>query len=264
MGIISDIMFRTARKALPKFGGVMTWDYSQADFTTFNIIRKDSVSSGGICKALAAQWIVDHAYGGSLVNRVTDKSGKINPSAIRMIMQNFIAAWDSQEVETADFLMKRGILERMGSRAISTTRSKRIDGKKVEITTTTHSTSSTHETSESGNVAIELSKALRKVSGCYAQIDFGGSGVGHATAAWIGGPSYGSGGDACFFDPNAGEFWFEDKQKFFEWFRIFYSASYEGFPCRFNKRWSVRQWALSNTASKGAYAKAVLSVAGAR
>jgi hypothetical protein len=93
---------------------------------------------------------------------------------------------------------------------------------------------------------------------------FGGEGDGHATAAWIGGPSYGSGGDAAFFDPNVGEFWFEDKRNFFEWFKVFYAASYQGFPCRFNHRWDVTQWALSNTAAKGPYAKAVLSVAGRR
>ena len=264
MGLISSIMFRTARNALPRYGGVMTWDYAQSDFSTFNIIRKNGVSAGGICKALSAQWIVDHAYGGSLHNRVTDSKGNLNASAIRMIMQNFILAYDSQEGETADFLIKRGILERHGSRNISVTRSRRTGGKSVETTSTVSTTSSKHDIGNGGNVAIELSKALPKVVNGYAQIDFGGTGVGHATAAWIGGPSYGSGGDAAFFDPNCGEYWFADKKKFFEWFQVFYAASYQGFPCNFNSRWSVRQWGLSVTAEKGSYAKAVLSVAGRR
>jgi len=264
VGLIASIMFRTARNALPQYGGVMTWDYAQSDFSTWNIIRKNGISANGICKALSAQWIVDHAYGGSLVNRITDAKGSTDPGAIRMVMQNFILAWDNQEVETADFLMKRGILERFSSRDVSSTRSRRIGGKSIETTTVRAGTGSLNNVGNGGNVAIDLSNALRKVSNGYAQIDFGGAGVGHATAAWIGGPSYNSGGDATFFDPNCGEYWFADKSQFFDWFRLFYANSYQGFPCKFNSRWSVRQWALSNTAAKGAYAKAVLSVAGAR
>jgi YopT peptidase len=253
-------MFRSAKNALPQYKGVMTWDYSQADFSVWNIIRKDGVSAGGICKALSAQWIVDHAYGGSLANRVAS-NGKVNESAIRMVMQNFIAAWDSQEIETASFLLSRGILERQGSRDIQATRKVGVGRAQREITTTSHATMNTTQVG-GGNVAIALANALRKVSGCYVQIDFGGSGVGHATAAWIGGGFGVKGGDACFYDPNLGEVWFEDKNKFFSWFEVFYRNSYQGFPCKFNSRWSVRQWALANGAAKGAYAKAVLSVAG--
>ena len=62
-----------------------------------------------------------------------------------------------------------------------------------------------------------LSDDLEKVSGAYAMIVLHGAGGGHAFAAWIGG----RGEDACFFDPNFGEYWFEDKQNFFRFMRLF-------------------------------------------
>jgi len=261
MGLISSIMFRKAKNALKDFNGVMTWDYSQMDYGVLTIIRKDKISANGICKALAAQWIVDHAYGGSLANRVTNAAGNVDVDAIRMIMQNFCIAWDSQEAETASFLTSRGIIERMRSRNVTGTKTVRVDGRRVEITKTA-ATSGGMSQAGNSHVAIELAQALKGVTNGYAQIDFGGSGVGHATAAWVGGPSYGSAGDACFYDPNFGEVWFQGKKDFFGWFELFYRYSYQGFPCNFNSRWSVNQWGLSVNASKGAYAKAVLSASG--
>lgn len=267
MGIASYLMFRTARNALARFGGVQTWGFSQCDYSVWKIIRQNERSADGICKALSAQWIVDHAYGGSLCNRVTDASGSLNVSAIRMVMQNFILARGAQASQTADFLFNRGLLPRRSSLDKTVVQHKKIGRKKVEVSTVQHTVGSTDQAGGGGscNVALELSEALKKVSGYYTQIDFGAvSGMGHATAAWIGGPSYSSDGDACFFDPNAGEFYFESKKKFFDWFRLFYASSYQGFPCNFNGRWSVCQWALANNASTQAYARAVLSVAGSR
>jgi hypothetical protein len=263
MGLISSIMFRSARNALAKYNGVMTWNYAQSDWSTFSVIARDPVSRIGICKALSAQWIVDHAYGGSLVNRLTTPGGALDASAIRMVMQNFIGAWNNQDIETAKFLESRGMRQRCNSRMQDFTRTTRVGGQKVETTTTKYFSTTTYA-SGGGNCAIELAKALRTVSGSYVQIDFGGDGVGHATCAWIGGPSYGSSGDAAFFDPNCGEYWFERKADFCDWFQYFYEKSYAGFPCRFNSRWSVSQWGLAVGAEKSAYAKAVNSVAGRR
>lgn len=265
VGLISAIMFRSARTALTRHNGVMTWDYSQSAWSTFSVTFREPAGRWGICKALSAQWIVDHAYGGSLFNRITNGRGDVDPSAIRMIQQNFAIASGNQADETKDFLIKRGVLERRGSLCFSVTRSVRREGQRVEITNNSYGERNLSESGSNGNVAIALAAALKNVSNCYAQIGFGPTaGTGHAVAAWVGGPSYGSGGDVAFFDPNFGEVWFAKKADFFEWFEYFYRASYAGFPCKFNGRWDVSQWALSNTAAKGAYAKAVLSVAGPR
>jgi virulence surface antigen len=264
MGLLSYFTFRKARNELPKYNGVMTWNFSQMDFTVWNIIRKDDVSAHGICELLSAQWVVDHAYGGSLHNRVTDAQGKLSASAIRMIMQNFVAGYERQETQTNNFLVARGVLPRLRSRNITSTSYKKVGGKSVEVTRTAAQSSEMRQAGGAGSVGIALSQALRDVSNCYALVDFGGASAAHCTAVWIGGATYSSGGDAAYYDPNAGEFWFENKQNFFDWFTVFYESAYQGWPCNFNSSWTVRPYALSNTAAKGAYAKAVLSVAGPR
>lgn len=267
MGVVSYMMFRKARNALARHGGCMTWDFSQCNYNVWKIIRQDEASANGICKALAAQWIVDHAYGGALYNRIVDSTGSLNISAIRMVMQNFILAWNNQQVETADFLSRRGMIPRLSSLNKKVVRKVGIGRQQKEITSVQSTTAGTDQIGGGArcNVSLELTEALKKVSGYYAQVSFGAAaGIGHATAVWLGGPTYSSPGDACFFDPNCGEFYFENKTKFFEWFKYFYATSYQGFPCNFSGRWSVHQWALANGASKEAYARAVLSVAGSR
>jgi YopT peptidase len=246
-------MFRSARNALARFGGVMTWNFSQTDFAVLKVTCWNSVSRNGICKALAAQWIVDHAHGGALHNRVVDRRGNLSESAIRLITQNFISWRRAQKSAVPEFLIKRGVLPRQSSLDISRTFDRKVGKRNVEVTTVEHTTKPTDQTGGGAgcNVALELAQALRRVCGSYAMIDFGPvSGSGHSTAAWIGGPTYSSDGDACFFDPNVGEFYFEDKENFFKWFEVFYATSYQGFLCNFNGYWAVGQWALANGASK--------------
>lgn len=151
------------------------------------------------------------------------------------------------------------MLKRMGSFNKNIIKEKKVGRTNVTTTLVIPSSKDLGEmTTSASNVAVELAEALKKVNNCYAQVSFGASeGMGHATAVWIA-------QDACFYDPNAGEFYFSNKKDFFKWFEVFYRHSYQGWPCNFNGRYGVSQFALSNTASKGAYAKAVLSVAGAR
>lgn len=89
----------------------------------------------------------------------------------------------------------------------------------------------------------DIALAMRKFNSCYARVNFGGTaffkGAGHAVAVWLGQPSYSSAGDALFFDPNYGEFWFKDKQDFFRFFPEFYRATYRSGALSFNKNWEV-------------------------
>lgn len=58
-----------------------------------------------------------------------------------------------------------------------------------------------------------LRPELERVNGAYALmiIDSPNVADSHAMAAYIGGRNE----DACFFDPNYGEFWFENREDFF-------------------------------------------------
>lgn len=49
-----------------------------------------------------------------------------------------------------------------------------------------------------------------------------------------------------FFDPNNGEYWFEDPAKFLAWFPTYYKeAGYMRSSAERLKRWSVEEYALA-------------------
>ena len=60
------------------------------------------------------------------------------------------------------------------------------------------------------NIDNDIVVGMKKFNNCYARISFGSLKAGHAVAVWLGK----SNGDACFFDPNYGEFWFKNKAVF--------------------------------------------------
>jgi YopT peptidase len=80
---------------------------------------------------------------------------------------------------------------------------------------------------------------LKKFQACYANIGIRADvAVGHALAAWIGGYN----DDACFFDPNYGEFWFRNKQDFFNFFPAFFRRAYKVPPTVYDLSWGVEAW----------------------
>ena len=77
----------------------------------------------------------------------------------------------------------------------------------------------TRSTVGQGRVANweKLTQDLLKVSGAYIMLGLLEPQSGHAVTAWIGARNE----DACFFDPNYGEFWFEERVNFYRFFRSF-------------------------------------------
>lgn len=115
---------------------------------------------------------------------------------------------------------------------------------------------------------------MKKLKSCYVRINFSGMvlrhAAGHAVAAWLGQPTQdritwardritglrpvpgaqdyfhkGTSGDAVFFDPAYGEYWFEQKDDFFHFFPVFYRAAYRSFPMYFDQAWQVLPCAKS-------------------
>jgi hypothetical protein len=61
---------------------------------------------------------------------------------------------------------------------------------------------------------------------------------GHSLAAWVG-------NDVLFFDPNFGEFWFEDVRNFKKWFAQYWTITGNG--KRYDRDYIVRSWGKSLT-----------------
>lgn len=86
-------------------------------------------------------------------------------------------------------------------------------------------------------------QALEQINGAYALIILEDSanpgGDSHAVCAYVGG----NGEDACFFDPNYGEYAFSDRDDFFTFFHFFTNFVYHRY-FRFDTCEIVRVWTV--------------------
>ncbi|HVJ92825.1 MAG TPA: YopT-type cysteine protease domain-containing protein [Labilithrix sp.] len=254
-------MFASAvRRSAVDAGGKVTWKYSQAGWETVRLIIWNPHTRWGICAAMAAQWIVDHAYGGSLANRLINDDGKVSRDAIRRLMRHHSLASSggdvSQRTAIEQFLSNRKIVIRRKSY------DSRYGARHRKEGWTKPANSERRQAKETGtampDIAYQIAAALGKVRASYVLIKFGGRKWSHVIAGWLGRD------DGCLFDPNSGEYWFQRKEKLCEWFPTYYRvAGYLSFPTKHDRWWSIAEFGLSANASD-AYREHVLSFAGPR
>ena len=212
-----------------QFKGVTVWEFSQAKGDIYPRIGKD-----GICDALSACWINYHAHNDSLANHLR-QSGLDNREV--MTLNHMIFLHDS-------------LKNRVGASAVTTWL-----GMHGMISLTSNG-----NTSDYPDIEYRIVTTLAKSYGCYAFIAFGVKDFvikrtsGHAVAVWLGGSDYIK-GDACFFEPNYGEFWFASKQDFFSFFPMYFQQQRERHGIREflpqdkkAESWLVSTFALSNRA----------------
>ena len=222
-GILMSPVINGVRKSVASFNGHCTWKFSQMQDPVATLIGKDKITKDGICEMLSAKWIECHAKDDHLANWLQGGGKDIDPSKIRQLMQLFIigetmntgamlnnpqrGATVNQTTATVRWLKAKGILQRGG--ATSDVQGQRGGGG-----------------SRSGH-ALAMAKAmaasLNNGTGSYRTIGIWGPGGGHAMAAWVA-------QDVAFFDPNYGEFWFENRQDFIKWFPTFFSKSMYALP----------------------------------
>ena len=219
--------------------GHVTWAFSQSRFNTWRHYR-----TFGICAALSAHWIKEHAHGGSLANILGSGGiGGLNVAKLKEIalLHGHVSNGDggSQASDLGLWLKMNDVLPLAKSRTveIDSFRFKGWQGRSI-------GRGDMNESSQAiANIEGEMVLAMQDYHSCYFRLNFGGKAflrsAGHAVAAWLGGATYSSGGDALFFDPNYGEFWFEDKADFFRFFPGYYRAKYLSGAMSFNKRWEI-------------------------
>lgn len=227
--------------------GHATWTFSQSGFNTWRHYR-----TMGICAALSVHWIKEHADGGSLANLLGSGGvGELNVAKLKEIALLHSNASNGDGAQNANlelWLQMHDIL------SLRSSRSRTFHSAKLGREVTTAQSFKTEQIGGAGgvrhscpNIANEIVDALRKYNTCYARVNFGGDvGVmrlskdaGHAVAVWLGQPTYSSGGDAMFFDPNYGEYWFEQKADFFRFFPAFYRQTYLAGLMNFDQYWEV-------------------------
>ena len=201
------------RGSVGTYGGHVTWEFSQVVNPVASLIGTDTETADGICEMLSAKWIDEHAHERSLAAWLMD-GNSINPSKIRMLMQLFIVGGtmrpskmlgrddvrgmqrgdQDQDKATQNFLLSRGIIRRGGGLQNGWGVGARAGGEKIKR-----------------KLAQDLCD-VRGGTGSYRIVGIWGRSGGHCMAAYTGLK------DIAFFDPNFGEFWFEDKAKFKTWF----------------------------------------------
>ncbi|WP_066014799.1 YopT-type cysteine protease domain-containing protein [Endozoicomonas atrinae] len=227
---------KRVRSTAKSFNGSCTWDFSQVENPVAKIIGTHPESRGGICQMLSARWIERHAHGSSLASWLSTSGsiGKknINPSKIRQLMQQFIATTTlksglmteqnsgkiDQDASTNLWLESHGIRQCRNIKFMGAGQFKFN-----QIQTRSGSRGNMPKGDFAREIAVNIQRDLHNCHyGNYALIGIQGY-SGHAIAAWIA-------QDACFFDPNFGEFYFSDKNAFINWFPAFFLASPYSLP----------------------------------
>jgi YopT-type cysteine protease-like protein len=229
------------QKSVKDYGGMLTWNFSQVVNPVATLIGTNKGTADGICELLSAKWIDDHAHDSHLSAWLSNGGKAIDPSKIRMLMQLFmigdsmegqqmvdsrvryLAATEkdetNQDVATRNFLFSRGIVRRGSSWTRRWGAGNSDGGAKIKV-----------------QLAQDLVDS-RGGTGSYRIIGIYGKDGGHCMAAYVGLK------DLAFFDPNFGEFWFEDKTKFTKWFtEVFFPRS--TYSSSLNKSYKLYDYAL--------------------
>ncbi len=189
------------QSSVKDYGGQCTFKFSQCLPPVSTMIGMHRSTSGGVCQALSTKWMVEHAKDSSLWNWLY-KGQTIDTGAMYNIMINF-----------AD-----NIIQRMGQMAASDKylnmhglkmRQNIVTGDNIDKWSTTRQSSRGSKGSIGRRLASAMQKTDKNTSGNYVLLGMDGNG-GHAMCAWIA-------QDACFFDPNCGEFYFAKKEDFYRW-----------------------------------------------
>ena len=244
-------LIKRVRNSAGQNGGQCTWEFSQMVGTVSSIIGTHAGSKDGICEMLSAKWLECHAKEGHLANWIKGSGSDIDPSKVRNLMQLFIIGSEmnrqaivgnavaggtvDQTNATARWLEAKGIRHRKSIKPVQF-----LNGPSVSTPVgSTGSRGGGARGLHSANIGSAIANIVNTGTGSYRMIGIYGPGGAHAMAAWVG-------ADVAFFDPNFGEFWFENRRDFIAWFPTFFSKACYSWPkLGLCERFEVDEFALA-------------------
>lgn len=221
------------------YGGYHTWNFKQSSMAVTRVTIFDSKTRWGICAGLSTEWIKEHANGGSLVNKLGGVDGQsLRLDGIRPVARLHASAsggnGPQQERMLTQYLSQHGVVTR-GRIGIAPAYWPTLN------TTAGRALKESYHSRDvpSYDIQEKIVEGMQKYRDCYLRVSFGGKAFGfraaHAVAVWVGG----RGEDAAFFDPNYGEFWFQDKEQFFLFFQSFYRKYYRAGLVKFDRYFDI-------------------------
>ena len=203
--------------------------YSQCLEPTNTLINMLPYTRNGICQALSAKWIAEHANDSSLWYWLfASGTTNVKQASFANLMVNFTESVQRtgavSNPTTRDYSGGDFYQDHVTDKYLSLYKVKRRGAANAGFM---GSMSNQLPVGSWGtNLANRFQESwLNARGGSYILISIMGNG-GHAMAAYVG-------KDIAFFDPNFGEYWMPDTNKFYSWFQQFWWKS--GYHQQFDK-----------------------------
>ena len=232
------------QKAHKDYKAVVVSGFSQSIEPVRSFLKLTPETKNGICQALVDSWIIAHANEGSLWNDLyTNVNGipSLKIDRMKALLAQFAVGLGTgeksmgpyQKLNTEVTLMRNGVIPRMN---LSDGHRMYDDG---------YNTSGGQLVAD-GQLAdkilgtLPMHKSHGLGVGSYAMISIKSAKGGHVMVAYLGGTGRSKDpnapfSDVAFFDPNVGEYWFQDASEFARFFRYLVGriySTYGGYQIR--------------------------------
>ncbi|WP_172621072.1 YopT-type cysteine protease domain-containing protein [Microbulbifer sp. GL-2] len=167
-------------------------------------------TAGGVCESLSAFWMKYHSEDGTLWSWLCPNDNLSEQHLFHVMTLQQAGVQGNQDMITEAWLGEQNLYpvsqnvsggafpDGRGGRMIHAVHNpRRVNGQSGMFSPSA--------------LAREIIRDLTGGAGCYKKIGLSGTFAGHTMSAWVA-------QDISFFDPNFGEFWFESRAAFFNWF----------------------------------------------
>lgn len=232
--LANKALIAPVRKSAVDNGGEVTWEFSQMIEPVSKIISKVPETGSGICEMLSAEWLIGQASKVHLKD-VLGSGAEIDASKVRQIMQRFIVGTEMAPGMIVDPINPganvpegQKVDERTKNRPADQTsatmnflRSKGLEVDLASATTSVRDGSKIKDWAKAlADVLANKSHGKYKMIGIWGKGKDGEYGSGHCMASQVRKDNA-----IVFFDPNFGEFKFNNDADFKAWLPIFWKAS---------------------------------------
>ncbi|WP_051228908.1 YopT-type cysteine protease domain-containing protein [Paludibacterium yongneupense] len=227
------------RASVADGGGRVVFAFSQSQPPFVNEIMRDEATSAGVCEALAAHWIETHSRGSSLWQERYHCSGALGlrPESLVSVkrLQSAGVARDAEQDDATEiWLVLNGVLPRpLHARRVPETLPALYCGSNLIEGTTG---------AEGTRRLLDVMLARRGEDALYKKVQLQGRYCGHTLAVHID-------QGVSFFDPNFGDFRFDDHAAFRRWFSgEFWPRSCYGLELGLGQAFAVHEFKRVETA----------------
>lgn len=214
-----------------RYGGMCAFQFSQCQPPVMTTITRDPSTSYGICEALSTYWIREHAGGGSLWTFLyagATGGGKrgagLDMGRLMSIMTLHAEGGHAHDRAGPGVLYAQdNVSERwLAGMGVQRRRTRRMNERYGDAPYSGNAqpmfAGGTTTVFDARSLVNDICAGTARDTGHYQKIGAAGKGGAHSMAAWVA-------NDVCFFDPNFGEFWFETKDAFKDWFTNYFWKS---------------------------------------